>query len=144
MYTRLGSGVVGELKRYLLMNLSSEKKNKETTKILLKSSLWLAQRIPWKKLRSLKNWPSLQASSTRNHVHVFMGCEKSLKNKTSKKNKSKHFIARSFRIEQINIFSVSLKSYQRTINNFSVRMTLRTAHQRFLINLSFLEIFLLS
>lgn len=40
---------------------------------------------------------------TRNHVHVLLWVVKYVqKNLRSKKNKSKHFIAMSFRIEQIN------------------------------------------
>lgn len=65
--TRPGSGVVGELKRYLLMNLSSEKKNKETTKILLKSSLRVSEEFQGKETPE-----KLTVDTRQSHVHGFL------------------------------------------------------------------------
>lgn len=97
------------------MNLSSEKKNKETTKILLKSSLWLVReflgksRDPWKIDHRYKRRQDEKSCA------CFLWVVKNVL-KNSKRNKSKHFISRSFRIEQINIFrQVFWKTYQKIL-----------------------------
>lgn len=82
LVTTQDSGVVGELKRYLLMNLSSEKKNKETTKILLKTSSW----IPWKKIP----WKIDHRHVTMIMCLFFMDCKDVCRSRNlAKKNKTK-------------------------------------------------------